>query len=475
MARHPPPPRRPAAGCAAARGERRPYSTDEGHYILDCAVPRDAEAAELDLALKRIAGVVEHGPSSAWRTRPARHARGRSRGAAPERATAGRGDRLARPARAIARRARQQADLAAEVVGGGEVDGLAQGHAEARQRARARRLALRVGVAAGGIGTQRQQLDVGQGHEGLRRRPRSTRARRPGPRAPAGSLSRRSRQPPPCARRGRARRRLPGWRRRRSCGRYIAAGADRNGGPCPSWVAEPGIRRSEARRHALERERVRAEPGARIEVALRHHHRDERTDARLDAALALRDLSGCETPHASATQSSSRPRRRRAFTPRGLRRRPWSAAARAPRPSRSGRGRRARARRARARPARRCAGHGRGRHRPRRRGRAGWRCEPRSSPPPASSAAHPDLPPHVPPHSQSGCRAPRERAAVDARRRRPAQPTAKQPRPARAPTVPARPAPPTGSPRARARVRSAAAARLLQIGQPRLEAVELGP
>jgi ribose 5-phosphate isomerase A len=38
-----------------------PYLTDEGHYILDCAVPADAEAAELDLALKRIAGVVEHG------------------------------------------------------------------------------------------------------------------------------------------------------------------------------------------------------------------------------------------------------------------------------------------------------------------------------------------------------------------------------------------------------------------------------
>lgn len=38
-----------------------PYLTDEGHYILDCAVPPDAEAAELDLALKRIAGVVEHG------------------------------------------------------------------------------------------------------------------------------------------------------------------------------------------------------------------------------------------------------------------------------------------------------------------------------------------------------------------------------------------------------------------------------
>jgi ribose 5-phosphate isomerase A len=38
-----------------------PYLTDEGHYILDCVVPPDADAAGLDLALKRIAGVVEHG------------------------------------------------------------------------------------------------------------------------------------------------------------------------------------------------------------------------------------------------------------------------------------------------------------------------------------------------------------------------------------------------------------------------------
>ena len=38
-----------------------PYLTDEGHYILDCVVPPEVEAAELDLALKRIAGVVEHG------------------------------------------------------------------------------------------------------------------------------------------------------------------------------------------------------------------------------------------------------------------------------------------------------------------------------------------------------------------------------------------------------------------------------
>jgi ribose 5-phosphate isomerase A len=41
--------------------EGTPYLTDEGHYILDCVVPPDADAAELDLALKRIAGVVEHG------------------------------------------------------------------------------------------------------------------------------------------------------------------------------------------------------------------------------------------------------------------------------------------------------------------------------------------------------------------------------------------------------------------------------
>jgi ribose 5-phosphate isomerase A len=41
--------------------EGTPYLTDEGHYILDCVVPPDAHAAGLDLALKRIAGVVEHG------------------------------------------------------------------------------------------------------------------------------------------------------------------------------------------------------------------------------------------------------------------------------------------------------------------------------------------------------------------------------------------------------------------------------
>ena len=62
LARHAPAARRAAAGRASCASRRRhPYLTDEGHYILDCVVPPDADAAELDLALKRIAGVVEHG------------------------------------------------------------------------------------------------------------------------------------------------------------------------------------------------------------------------------------------------------------------------------------------------------------------------------------------------------------------------------------------------------------------------------
>ena len=42
-------------------GDDGPYVTDEGHYLLDCALPPDADPDELDLALKRIPGVVEHG------------------------------------------------------------------------------------------------------------------------------------------------------------------------------------------------------------------------------------------------------------------------------------------------------------------------------------------------------------------------------------------------------------------------------
>ncbi len=38
-----------------------PYLTDEGHYILDCAIPVDADPDALDRELKRVPGVVEHG------------------------------------------------------------------------------------------------------------------------------------------------------------------------------------------------------------------------------------------------------------------------------------------------------------------------------------------------------------------------------------------------------------------------------
>ena len=44
-----------------AGGDDGPYLTDEGHYLLDCALPADADPDELDVALKRIPGVVEHG------------------------------------------------------------------------------------------------------------------------------------------------------------------------------------------------------------------------------------------------------------------------------------------------------------------------------------------------------------------------------------------------------------------------------
>lgn len=38
-----------------------PYVTDEGHHILDCAIPDDAELESLDRDLKLQPGVVEHG------------------------------------------------------------------------------------------------------------------------------------------------------------------------------------------------------------------------------------------------------------------------------------------------------------------------------------------------------------------------------------------------------------------------------
>jgi ribose 5-phosphate isomerase A len=38
-----------------------PYLTDEGHYILDCAIPSASDPDALDGDLRRVPGVVEHG------------------------------------------------------------------------------------------------------------------------------------------------------------------------------------------------------------------------------------------------------------------------------------------------------------------------------------------------------------------------------------------------------------------------------
>jgi ribose 5-phosphate isomerase A len=43
------------------REDGEPYLTDEGHFILDCAVPPDADVDALDGAVKQVPGVVEHG------------------------------------------------------------------------------------------------------------------------------------------------------------------------------------------------------------------------------------------------------------------------------------------------------------------------------------------------------------------------------------------------------------------------------
>jgi ribose 5-phosphate isomerase A len=37
------------------------YTTDEGHYILDCSIPADVDLEPLDRELKLVPGVVEHG------------------------------------------------------------------------------------------------------------------------------------------------------------------------------------------------------------------------------------------------------------------------------------------------------------------------------------------------------------------------------------------------------------------------------
>ena len=38
-----------------------PFLTDEGHHILDCPIPRSADPDRLDVELRRVPGVVEHG------------------------------------------------------------------------------------------------------------------------------------------------------------------------------------------------------------------------------------------------------------------------------------------------------------------------------------------------------------------------------------------------------------------------------
>jgi ribose 5-phosphate isomerase A len=38
-----------------------PFVTDEGHHILDCPIPPGADVRELDVAVKTVPGVVEHG------------------------------------------------------------------------------------------------------------------------------------------------------------------------------------------------------------------------------------------------------------------------------------------------------------------------------------------------------------------------------------------------------------------------------
>jgi ribose 5-phosphate isomerase A len=43
------------------RDDGEAYLTDEGHFILDCALPADADLDSLGAAIKQVPGVVEHG------------------------------------------------------------------------------------------------------------------------------------------------------------------------------------------------------------------------------------------------------------------------------------------------------------------------------------------------------------------------------------------------------------------------------
>jgi ribose 5-phosphate isomerase A len=51
----------PGAELRLADDGSQPYVTDEGHYILDAHIPAGTDPAALDSALKRVAGVVDHG------------------------------------------------------------------------------------------------------------------------------------------------------------------------------------------------------------------------------------------------------------------------------------------------------------------------------------------------------------------------------------------------------------------------------
>ena len=46
---------------AQRRASGAPFVTDEGHHILDCALPAGADLAALAAAVKAVTGVVEHG------------------------------------------------------------------------------------------------------------------------------------------------------------------------------------------------------------------------------------------------------------------------------------------------------------------------------------------------------------------------------------------------------------------------------
>jgi ribose 5-phosphate isomerase A len=51
----------PDAELRSIEGGSEPYVTDEGHHILDCAIPPDADPGSLAASLNAVPGVVEHG------------------------------------------------------------------------------------------------------------------------------------------------------------------------------------------------------------------------------------------------------------------------------------------------------------------------------------------------------------------------------------------------------------------------------